>query len=190
MKLVVLRNVKRGVVGSLCAASLVVVGCADNKSLPTAPSASVPVSGVAASTAGDQPNGTALRPQSSAASAVDRLFLTKTCDPAFPTTPICTVQESESLVGPLPAGTQGNYTFLVLDFTKLISAKIVLTTPAGDTASGHCTLSFKTGSGRCTFSRGTGALEGLQASVAVSFDPSSGVTIWDGIYHFAGPAAR
>jgi hypothetical protein len=91
-----------------------------------------------------------------------------------------------SEAGPFPDGTEAYYTFAVLDFAKLLSAGVVLTTPGGDTATGHCTLSFKTGLGTCTFARGTGALAGLHANVAVSFDPSTGVTIWDGTYHFAG----
>ena len=176
MKIGSLLNVKYGVVGCLCAASLVAVGCADGPSVPTGPSASGLVSGVAASATGGQ--------LSSASSPIDRLFLTKTCDAAFPTTPICTVQESAA--GPFPAGTEAHYTFAVVDFDKLISAGVVLTTPGGDTAAGHCTLSFKTGLGTCTFARGTGALTGVHANVEVSFDPSSGVTIWDGTYHFAG----
>jgi hypothetical protein len=93
------------------------------------------------------------------------------------------VQVSEA--GPVPEGTEAYYTFAVLDFDKLLSAGVVLTTPGGDTATGHCTLSFKTGLGTCTFARGTGALAGLHANVKVAFDPGSGVTIWSGTYHFA-----
>lgn len=167
---------KLGVVGCLCAASLLAVGCADGLSVPTGPSANVWISGVAATVTGDQ--------QLSASSPIGRLFLTKTCDAAFPTTPICTVQVSEA--GPLPAGTEAYYTFAVLDFDKLLSANVVLTTPDGDTATGHCTLSFKTGLGTCTFARGTGELAGLHANIEVSFNPTTGVTIWDGTYHFAG----
>jgi hypothetical protein len=175
MKLVGLLNVKYGVVGCLYAASLVAVGCADGRSVPTGPSANVWTS-VAATATGDR--------QSSASSPIRRLFLTKTCDAAFPTTPICTVQASEA--GPFPAGTQAYYTFAVLDVDKpaLLSAGVVLTTPGGDTATGHCTLSFKTGLGTCTFARGTGTLAGLHANIDVSL--ASGVTIWDGTYHFAG----
>ena len=176
MKLGSLLNVKLGLAGCLCAASLVAAGCADARSVPTGPSASVSVSGVTATASGN--------PQSSAFSPINRLYLTKTCDAAFPMTPICTVQVSEA--GPFPEGTEASYTFSVLDFDKLLSAGVVLTTPGDDTATGHCTLSFKTGRGTCTFARGTGALAGLHANVAVSFDPSSGVTVWDGTYHFAG----
>src|SRR5688572_24902490 len=127
MKLGFLLNVRHGVAGCLCAASLVAVGCADGRGVPTGPSASVSVSGLAANATGDQ--------QSSAFSPIDRLFLTKTCDAAFPTTPICTVQVSEA--GPFPAGTQAYYTFAVLDVDKppLLSASVVLTTPGGDTRS-------------------------------------------------------
>ena len=157
MRIGVVLNVKYGVVGCVCAASLV-------------------MSGVVATATGDQP--------SSASSPIGQLYLTKTCDAAFPATPICTVQVSDA--GPLPVGTEAYYTFAVLDFTKLLSARVVLTTPGGDTATGHCTLSFKTGLGTCTFSRGSGELAGLHANVEVSFNPNTGVTIWDGTYHFAG----
>ena len=144
-----LLNVKYGVVGCMCAASLVLVG----------PSV--------AATTGDQP--------SSASSPIGRVYLTKTCDAAFPTIPICTVQASDA--GPLPVGTEAYYSFAVLDFEKLLSAGVILTTPGGDTAAGHCTLSFKTGLGTCTFARGTGALAGLHANVKVLFNPTTGVTI-------------
>ena len=174
MKLAGLINVKYGVVGCLYAASLVAVGCADGRSVPTGPSANVWMPGVAATATGDRP--------SSASSPIRRLLLTKTCDAAFPNTPICTVQVSEA--GPFPAGTEAYYTFAVLDFDKLLSAGVVLTTPGGDTATGHCTLSFKTRLGTCTFARGTGSLAGLHANIDVSL--ASGVTIWDGTYHFAG----
>ena len=185
MKFSFLVNVKHGVAGCVCAAGLVATGCADGTSAPTAPIASVSVSAGAATTMGDQRiESQTMAPQSSTLSPIDRLFLTKTCDAAFPTTPICTVQVTEA--GPLPVGTTASYAFAVLDFTKLLSAEVVLTTPSGDTATGHCTLSFKTGRGRCTFARGTGALAGVHANIEVSFDPSSGVTIWDGTYHFAG----
>ena len=152
-------NVKDGVVGCVCAASLVAFG-----------------SGVAATATEDQ--------QSSASSPIGRVYLTKTCDAAFPATPICTVQVSDA--GPLPVGTEAYYTFAVLDFEKLLSAGVVLTTPGGDSATGHCTLSFKTGLGTCVFARGTGALAGFHANLKVTFNPTTGVTIWDGTYHFAG----
>lgn len=185
MKIGVLLKLKYGVVGCLFAAGLVAAGCADGPTSPTTPSASVSVSAVAPTARGNQPLGSQAVPlQSSPSAAIERLFLTKTCDAAFPNIPICTVQETEA--GPFPVGTAASYTFSVLDFTKRLSAGVVLTTPDGDTATGHCTLSFKTGRGRCTFAKGTGALAGVHANIEVSFDPSSGVTIWDGTYHFAG----
>jgi hypothetical protein len=119
---------------------------------------------------------------SAQASPIDRLLVTKTCDAFFPNTPICTVVTSDAVQ--IPTGTQAVYTVRV--FGPLISANLVLTTPDGDTASGHCTLRFKTGIGTCTFARGTGDLAGFHANVDVSFDPASGVTTWDGTYHFAG----
>ena len=113
--------------------------------------------------------------------------MTKTCDPAFPVTPICTVVTS--LEGPLPVGTQAYYTFAVIDFetAERLSARLDLTLP-GDagTARGHCTLSFKTGLGRCVFTGGTGDLEGFHANLDVRFTFATGITEWDGTYHFVG----
>ena len=185
MKVGFLFKLKYGVVGCLYAGALVVAGCADGPTSPTTPSASVSVSAVAATAMGNQQRGSHAVPVQSPTSApIERLFLTKTCEVAFPNVPICTVQQTEA--GPFPVETAASYTFSVLDFTKLLSAGVALTTPDGDTATGHCTLSFKTGRGRCTFAKGTGALAGVHANIEVSFDPSSGVTIWDGTYHFAG----
>ena len=136
----------------MCAASLVLVG-----------------PGVAATT-GDQP--------SSASSPIGRVYLTKTCDAAFPTIPICTVQASDA--GPLPVGTEAYYSFAVLDFEKLRSAGVILTTPGGDTAAGHCTLSFKTGLWYvylCAGGWGAGRILRQRQGV---IDPTTGVTIWDG----------
>ena len=81
-------------------------------------------------------------------------------------------------------GTRADYELLVVDFERRLSGKVVLTTPDGDTAAGHCTLSFKTGFGTCTFARGTGDLKGFHANVEVTFVYP--LTTWEGTYHFSG----
>ena len=173
---------KRVALGCLGAGAFSALACADGRGLPTSPSATAAVPRVEAIASGREATvGQAAR-SSAEASPIDRLFLTKTCDPAFPNTPICTVVTSEA--GPIPAGTQAAYTVRVFD--TILSANVVLTTPDGDTAEGHCTLSFNTGLGTCTFAKGTGELAGFHANLDVSFDFVSGVTTWDGTYHFAG----
>ncbi len=181
MRFVVL-TMKRVAIGCLGAGAFGALACSDGGGLPTRPSATAAVSRVEVIASGTE--GSVAQATSSAAKAspIDRLLLTKTCDAAFPNTPICTVVTSEH--GPLPIGTEAVYT--IREFGTVLSANLVLTTPDGDTASGHCTLSFKTGLGTCTFARGTGELAGFHANVDVTFDFGSGVTTWDGRHHFAG----
>ena len=120
--------------------------------------------------------GLAFAPSLSADAPLDDLLLTKTCD----TDVHCTVITSEA--GPLPEGTEADY--FPSQSGHVFSSQIVLTTPDGDTAKGHCAVSNTTGVGTCTFTSGTGALEGFHAIVQVSF--SDGVFTWDGKYHFVG----
>ena len=97
----------------------------------------------------------------------------------------CTVVSSEA--GPLPIDTQAVYTLAVPELDPRLSATVVLTTPGGGgTTTGHCTLSFRSFVGRCVFARGTGDLAGFHANLDVTLDPASGITTWDGTYHFAG----
>jgi hypothetical protein len=173
MKLEALVAVKRLVAACLCAVTLAAVACADGRGLPTTPSATAAMPNL---------EFTATDNRSSAAPGAMHLLITKTCDAAFPATPICTVVSSPA--GPIPIDTQAEYTVRV--FNQVMSANVLLTTPAGDTASGHCTLSLKSGVGTCTFARGTGALAGFHTNVDVSFDFTTGVTTWEGAYHFAG----
>ena len=152
------------------------VACSRVLDLPTSPSAAAALPS------------TSIAPGALSASPVHaRLYLTKTCDAACPVTPICTVMSSPD--GPLPVGTQAYYTFAVIDLESALrlSAQLELTLP-GDagTASGHCTLSFKTGLGRCVFTGGTGDLEGFHATLDVRFSPQTGITEWEGTYHFVG----
>ena len=148
--------------------ALAFVGCADGRGVPTAPSATATESGLAAIVPGTV--GTARH-------AV--LLLTKTCDAIDH----CTVITSSS--GPIPVGSDVNYFGPLLEART--TSRIVVTTPAGDTADGHCSVSYKTGEGTCVITGGTGALAGLHARLRVSSDFDSdpaGVFTWEGPYHF------
>ena len=153
---------KAVVAGCLVSGALPTLACGDGPAVPTSPAP-------------------AAFSSSASSSPIQRLFLTKTCDPNFPNVPVCTVVTAPD--GPLPVDTTAVYDVLVFD--KIMSGNVLLTTPDG-TAAGHCTLSFKTGQGTCAFARGTGDLTGFHANVKVLFDFATGVTTWDGTYHFSG----
>ena len=156
------------VIGCLCGGALAAVGCADGPGGPTSPSATPAVSGLAATAPGIE--GTARQ-------AV--LLLTKTCDAIDH----CTVITSSS--GPIPVGSDVDYFGPLLEARTTSSIRV--TTPAGATADGHCSVSNKTGEGTCVITGGTGALAGLQANLKVTSDFVSnpaGVFTWEGRYHF------
>jgi len=107
------------------------------------------------------------------------LLLTKTCDAIDH----CTVITSSS--GPIPVGSDVDYFGPLLEARTTSSIRV--TTPAGATADGHCSVSNKTGEGTCVITGGTGALAGLHANLKVSSDFVSnpaGVFTWEGRYHF------
>ena len=158
-----------------CAAALAAAGCADGRRVLTGPSASAATMSLAAT---QQSQGQAM--WSATASAQLALLLTKTCDAGDH----CTVITSDS--GPIPVGTEAFYSGPLLE-TRTTSG-VLIRTPSGDTATGHCSLSYKTGLGTCAFTSGTGALEGFHANLKVSSDfvtDPNGVFTWDGTYHFA-----
>ena len=155
-------------IGCLCAGALAAVGCADGLGGPTSPSSTAAVSGLAATAPGIA--GTAGQPV---------LLLTKTCDAIDH----CTVITSSS--GPIPVGSDVNYFGPLLEART--TSRIRVSTPAGDTADGHCSLSYKTGEGTCVITGGTGELAGLHANLRVSSDfvsDPAGVFTWEGRYHF------
>lgn len=117
----------------------------------------------------------ALAPAVSAGSPTGSLLLTKTCD----TFDHCTVVTSTD--GPLPVGTEGFYSG-PWPYSRL-SSDVLLLTPDGDTADGHCTLSFASATGTCTFAQGTGALAGFHANLTVTTADWT-VFVWAGTYHF------
>ena len=119
-------------------------------------------------------------PSASAASPVGEIHVTKTC----PITTVlqCTIQTSS---GVIPVGTVGTYYGPL--FTVRLSSEVVLVTPDGATATGHCTLSFAdpvSNDGTCTFGLGTGSLAGFHANLKITDHLDTGVTNWDGTYHF------
>jgi hypothetical protein len=122
-------------------------------------------------------SGSAATVQASAGTTSHVLLLTKTCDAIDH----CTVITSSS--GPFPVGSDVNYFGPLLE-TRTTSG-IRVTTPSGDTANGHCSVSYKTGTGTCVITGGTGALAGLHANIEVSSDADFVVFTWEGHYRFA-----
>ena len=159
--------------GALVAA----VACSDGSGLPTSPTSNA--TGTERILAAD-PTAPA-----SGMAAPARMLLTKTCGADAH----CTVQSST--YGPLPEGSDIFYTGpLLADRT---TSGILVTTPSGDTASGHCSLSYRSLTGTCVLTGGTGALAGVHASVKVTTDlsdPNNLVYTWEGRYHFAPAEAH
>lgn len=129
---------------------------------------------------------TFLVPTVSASTPLGEVHLTKTC-PTFETTATCTVITSDS--GPIPVGTLASYSGPL--FSPLFSTAVVLTTPDGSTATGHCTLIWRPelsgadGFGTCVFVSGTGSLAGFHANLKITDHPDTLVTNWDGTFLFA-----
>lgn len=150
----------------------IAASCSKAPSTPTGPTAS---GATLASNAQDLSQGAQT---DSSASAQGELLLTKTCDAINH----CTVMTSTS--GPIPVGSEVTYLGPLL--VARTTSKIVVTT-LGGTASGHCSVSYKTGNGTCVLTGGTGTLAGLHANLKVSSDFDSdpdGVFTWAGRYHF------
>jgi hypothetical protein len=131
---------------------------------------------------------TAVAPSTLASSPFGgELHLTKTCGPWDATAGhICTVQSSTfALIQEWTVATYGGPLFTN---PNRLSSALVLHTPDGSTATGHCSLSLRPelsgdpGLGTCTFVSGTRSLAGFHANLRVSDDPVSGVTSWDGAY--------
>ena len=154
------------VIGCLCAGALGAVGCGDGRGAPTSPSAIAAVPGLPATVSGME----------GAAARHAVLLLTKTCD----LIDHCSVNTSSS--GPIPVGSDVNYFGPLLEART--TSRILVTTPDGDTADGHCSVSYRTGTGTCVITGGTGALGGLHANLEVSSDADFVVFTWEGRYHF------
>jgi len=114
-----------------------------------------------------------------AAATTGEIHVQKTC-PTFTgqVGGICTVTVSDA--GPIPVGTVATY--YGPTFSPYLDSVVLLTTPAGDVASGRCVLDFETNRGACLFQSGSGALAGIQAVIAITDHPDTGITDWDGTY--------
>jgi hypothetical protein len=90
----------------------------------------------------------------------------------------CTVLSSAS--GPIPEGTVAMFRGLAA--TRSPADEVVLVTPDGATATGHC-IRHRNGPGSCIFVLGTGWLAGFHASLNVTSSPES-VVRWEGTFYF------
>lgn len=171
------------VIGCLCAGALAAVGCADGRVVPTSPSASAAVSGLAATAPGNE--GTARPAVAASLAAAPRsgdLHVTKDCS-GFTggAGSFCTIASSNV------KAIEVDSKILYLQPADLFTASgsdVVLDPPGpgNNTALGHCSLYL----GVCTFSGGTGKFTWFQASVAVSYlgTPTVYTWAWDGTYSF------
>ena len=164
MRVSTAHRMKPGAILVVFAAGAIAASCAQGPSTPTAPSATTWAVAAHAAAGGQQ-----------SASSQESLLLTKTCG-----TDHCTVMTSSA--GPIPAGSDIYYSGPLLEART--TSRIVVTTPGGDTATGNCSLSYRTFEGTCVLTDGTGALAGLHANLKVFMSDPSGVFTWEGRYHF------
>jgi len=150
------------------AAAAIAASCAQGPATPTAPSATTSAVAAHAVASGQQ--------STSSASSQESLLLTKTCGAIDH----CTVITSSA--GPIPPGSDIYYSGPLLEART--TSRIVVTTPGGATATGNCSLSYRTFEGTCVLTDGTGALAGLHANVKVFLSDPAGVFTWEGRYHF------
>ena len=170
-------------IGCLCAGTLAAVGCADGRGVPTSPSATAAVSGLAATVPGIE--GAVRQAAAASLSASPRsgdLHVTKECS-GF-----------TGGAGSFCAITSSNVKAIEVDSRVLYLQPDQLFTPLGsdvvldppgpgnNTAFGHCSLAL----GVCTFSGGTGKFAGFNARVQVSA-PSAEEEDWrwEGTYSFS-----
>jgi hypothetical protein len=115
-----------------------------------------------------------LAPSVSASSPLQPLHVAKTCDGLG----TCTVTTYGAV---LPNGTTETYSGPQFG-DPVLSSRVLITTPDGGTATGHCAWPLRTLTGTCTFARGTGSLAGFRANVTVSANADFSVFYWDGTY--------
>jgi hypothetical protein len=172
------------VIGCLCAGALVAVGCADGGSVPTSPSASAVVSGLAATAPGNE--GTtrpAVSPSLSASPRSGNLQVKKECSGyTGDAGSFCTITSSN--VKAIQVDSRILYLQPDQLFTPVGSDVVLdLPGPGNNTAFGNCSLDL----GVCTFSGGTGKFKSFSANVQVSpptiEDPEN--WLWDGTYSFS-----
>ena len=157
-------TMKRMVVGCVCAGAVAVVGCGGS-GLPTSPSATTGLSGLAASF-----------PRSG------ELHVVKECSQyAGQAGQFCTITSSN--LAEIAKGSQviyaSNLAFPLLDSDVVLD----LPGPGNNKAFGHCRLDLTTSAGLCTFSGGTGKFTHFNARVVVSYLGGPDWA-WDGTYSF------
>ena len=170
------------VIGCLCAGALAAVGCADGRGVPTSPSATVAVSGLAATAPGIQETARpAVAPSLSASPRSGDLHVTKECSGyTGGAGSFCTITSSN--VKAIEVDSRILYLQPDQLFTPLGSAVVLDPPGAGNnTAFGHCSLAV----GVCTFSGGTGKFTGFHASVDVSHNDDYSLWYWEGTYSFS-----
>jgi hypothetical protein len=115
------------------------------------------------------------------------LLIDKTCDAPDH----CTV--IHSFDGPLPVGTEVFYTGPLLTTRTTSAVQVVLPEERG-TATGHCSVSYRTGTGICVLTGGTGELAGIHANLRVTSvfneEYEDGLFTWDGSFRYAPPRTR
>ena len=164
-------------IGCLCAGALAAVGCADGRGVPTSPSATSAMTGVAATAPGGVFSAAASFPRSGS------LQVTKECSGyTGGAGSFCTITSSN--VKAIEVDSRILYLQPGQLFTPVGSDVVLdLPGPGNNTAFGRCSLAL----GVCTFSHGTGKFTSFSANVQVSpptaEDPEN--WLWDGTYSFS-----
>jgi hypothetical protein len=166
MRFTIPLTMKTVVLGCLCIGVLTVGACAGGPEVPTAPSTSAAVSGLAA-TASVTPS----FPRSG------ELHLTKECSPSNGG-PFCTITSSN--LKAIEVGSRVVYLHPA-DVPTPAGSDVILDLPGpGDnSAFGHCSLAL----GVCTFSGGTGKFTNFHATADVSYIGGFDFAL-DGTYTF------
>jgi hypothetical protein len=168
--------------GCLCAGTLTAIGCADGRGVPTSPSATAAVSGLASTAPGIE--GTArpaVDPSLSASPRSGDLRVTKECSGyTGGAGSFCTITSSN--VKAIEVDSRILYLQPDQLFTPL-GSDVVLDPPGpgNNTAFGNCSLAL----GVCTFSGGTGKFTSFHARVDVSPNSDYSLWYWVGTYSFS-----
>ena len=184
MKFAISLTMKRVVTGCLCAGALAAVGCADERGVPTSPSATAAVSGLAATAPGNEGSirqAVALDLSESSPRS-GALQVTKECSEYTRLAGgFCTITSSN--LKQIEVGSKVIYA--IAPGPTVLDSDVVLDPPGpgNNKAFGHCRLDLASGIGLCTFSGGTGKFTHFNARADVS---SLGRPnwAWDGTYSF------
>jgi hypothetical protein len=171
------------VIACLCGGALAAVGCADGRGVPTSPSATSAVSGLAATAPGIE--GTVAPLLSASSPRTGDLYVTKECSQnAGLAGQFCTITSSN--VDAIEVGSRVIY--LTARGPAGLDSDVILEPPGpgNNRAFGHCTLIAPVR--LCTFSGGTGKFTHFQATAAVSLPlggPGGPNFSWTGTYSFS-----